>query len=211
MKKCLIIGASTFNENKINKDKDDLLIVADGGYKNYLKLDNHNLDDIDLLIGDFDSLDVKNIKLSSNTEVIKLNPIKDDTDIFDGIKYGLNKGYNEFYLYGCLGNRIEHSIANIQILSYLKENNANGYLIDKSLIIRVIKNESVCFDKNYKGYISIFSIDDKAKGVTLKNLKYELTDYELTNKFPLGIDNEFIGLDSYVEVKDGELLLIYNK
>lgn len=210
MKKCIIIGAGDFNEKFIEKDNDDLLIIADGGYYNYMKVDNFNISDIDVLIGDFDSLDKKNLKLSNNTKIITLNPIKDDTDIVDAVKYGLSVGYNEFYIYGCLGKRIEHSLANIQILSYIKENNANGYLLDNSLIIRILKNESITLDKTHKGYISIFSINDKSEGVTLKNLKYELTNYSLTNKFPLGIDNEFIDKDSFIEVKDGELLLIYN-
>ena len=211
MAKCIIIGAGDFNEKRIVKNNDDLLIIADGGYYNYLKLDNYNLDDIDVLVGDFDSLDKKNLKLSANTKVITLNPIKDDTDIVDACKYGLNMGFNEFYIYGCLGKRIEHSLANIQILSYLKENNANGYLLDGSLVIRTIKNESISLNKDYKGYITILSLTNEANGVILKNLKYELNDYKLTNKFPLGIDNEFIGKDSFIEVKEGELLLIYNR
>ena len=210
MKKCIIIGAGDFNEKRINKEKDDLLIIADGGYYNYLKLDNYNIDDIDVLVGDFDSLDQKSIKLTPSTKIITLNPIKDDTDIVDAVKYGLKDGFNEFYIYGCLGKRIEHSIANIQVLSFIKENNANGYLLDGSLIIRILKNESLVLDSRYKGYISIFSINDKSMGVTLKNLKYELDNYDLSNKFPLGIDNEFIGHESFIEVKDGELLLIYN-
>lgn len=211
MGKCIIIGAGDFNEKEIKKNKEDLLIIADAGYNNYLKLDNYNINDIDLLIGDFDSLDIKKIKLSSNTKIITLNPIKNDTDIVDACKYGLNMGYNEFYIYGALGKRIEHSIANIGVLSYLKDNNSNGYLIDQNKIIRVIKNEKVTFDDSYKGYISVFSLYTKSSGVTLKNFKYELTDYELYENFPLGIDNEFIGATSSVEVKDGKLLLIYNK
>ena len=117
MKKCIIIGAGEFNEKIIEKNKDDLLIIADGGYYNYQKVSNFNLDGIDVLVGDFDSLDKKNLKLSNKTKVITLNPIKDDTDIVDAVKYGLNNGFIEFYLYGCLGKRLEHSIANIQVLS----------------------------------------------------------------------------------------------
>lgn len=60
MGRCIIIGAGDFNEKTIIKNSDDLLIIADAGYNNYLKLDNYNTSDIDLLIGDFDSLDIKN-------------------------------------------------------------------------------------------------------------------------------------------------------
>ena len=210
MKKCIIISAGDFLEESIIKKEFDLLIVADGGYHNFLKLRNLDINDIDVLIGDFDSLDIKKIKLSSNTKIITLNPIKNDTDIVDACKYGLNMGYNEFYIYGALGGRIEHSIANIGVLSYLKDNMANGYLIDNKKIIRVLKNECITLDETLKGYISIFSMYEKSSGVTLKNLKYELNDYSISENYPIGIDNEFIDKEAFIEVKNGKLLLIYN-
>ena len=210
MKKCIIIGAGDFSEKIIIKDRFDLLIVADGGYYNFLKLDNANINDIDILIGDFDSLNRNELKIKDATKIITLNTIKDDTDILDAAKYGLEMGYKEFYIYGALGGRIEHSIANIGVLSYLKDKNANGYLLDNKKIIRVIKNERILFDEYNKGYISAFSMYEKSSGVTMKNLKYELNDYTICENYPIGIDNEFIGKESYIEVKDGKLLLIYN-
>ena len=110
-----------------------------------------------------------------------------------------------------MGKRLEHSIANIQVLSYLKDHNSNGYLIDLNKVIRVIKNEKISFDSSYKGYVSIFSLYTKSSGVTLRNLKYELDNYDLYENFPLGIDNEFIEKESSIEVKDGKLLIIYSK
>ena len=211
MKKCIIIGAGEFREREIKKEKDDLLIICDAGYNNFLKLDNPNLDDIDVLIGDFDSLDRKSAKLSAKTQIITLYPIKNDTDVLDACIYGLGKGYTEYHIYGCLGGRIEHSIANIQILSYLKENKANGLLIDENKIIRNLKNESICLSANYKGYISIFSMVEESKGVTLKNLKYELTNSTIKESYPIGIDNEFVDKGAFIEVKNGKLLVIYSK
>ena len=54
----------------------------------------------------------------------------------------------------------------------------------------------------------MFSLSDKSKGVTIKNLKYSLDNAELTNSFPLGISNEFLGKKSSITVKDGMLLLV---
>jgi thiamine pyrophosphokinase len=43
--------------------------------------------------------------------------------------------------------------------------------------------------------------------VYLKNLKYELHDALLTNDFPLGVSNEFIGKESSILVRSGTLLV----
>lgn len=209
--KCIIIGAGEFNEKVIGKNSDDLLIVADGGYYNYLKLENNKDLFIDILIGDFDSLDLQKVNIDSRTKILKLYPVKDDTDVLDAVKYALDMGYNEFYIYGALGKRVEHSIANIGVLSYIKDHNANGFLFDDKKVIRVVKNERIILDSKYSGYISIFSMYEKSSGVTVKNLRYELNNYDLYENYPLGIDNEFIGKSASIEVKKGKLLVIYNK
>ncbi|MBP5445166.1 MAG: thiamine diphosphokinase [Acholeplasmatales bacterium] len=207
MNRCIIIGAGEFSEKQIIKTDEDFLIVCDGGYNNYLKLDNCDKLSIDLLIGDFDSFDIEKIDNKNIKKIVKLNPIKDDTDVVDAVKYGLEMGYNEFCLYGCLGGRLEHSIANIQILAYIKDNNANGYIIDESKRIIILKDEEISLTGN--GYISIFALSGKVSGVTLKNLKYELNNATLSNSFPLGIDNEFIDKPAFIKVKKGKLLVIY--
>ena len=209
--KCIIIGEGEFNEKTIEKKHGDLLIVADGGYYNYLKLENQKDLFIDILIGDFDSLDLQKVNIDCKTKILKLYPVKDDTDVLDAVKYALDMGFNEFYIYGALGKRVEHSIANIGVLSYIKDHNANGFLFDDKKVIRVVKNERIILDSNYSGYISIFSMYEKSSGVTIKNLRYELNNYDLYENYPLGIDNEFIGKSASVEVKKGKLLVIYNK
>ena len=49
-----------------------------------------------------------------------------------------------------------------------------------------------------------------AHGVTLSNLKYPLTGYDMTSSFPIGVSNEFLpDRPAAVSVKDGCLLLIW--
>ena len=211
MKKCIIIAAGSFKEKTIKKEKGDLLIVADAGYKNFKKLNNLSLDDIDIIIGDFDSMKLEKMDLSKNTKIIKLNPIKDESDSFSAVKEALSLGYKEFYLYGVLGKRIEHSLSNISILIYLKYQGAKGCIKDKDTIIEVLHNEKKVFDSNHKGYISILPIND-CKGVEIKGLKYELNDAILDNYHPsLGLDNEFLGKEASISLKEGMLLLIYRE
>ena len=138
--------------------------------------------------------------------VIRLNPVKDDTDMLYGLKLALEMGYREFRLYGATGGRFDHTLANIQCLLYLKNHGATGYLMDGNGMILVLKNEEVRFKAGMEGYVSLFSLGKSAEGVTIKGLKYELEHAVITNDFPLGISNEFMGNEASISVERGELV-----
>ena len=57
-------------------------------------------------------------------------------------------------------------------------------------------------------FFSLFSMGDKAEGVSIKGAKYTLMDYTMDNIFPIGVSNEFIGETVEIEVRKGSLLLI---
>ena len=59
--------------------------------------------------------------------------------------------------------------------------------------------------------VSVFAINGPAKGVSEKGLKYELEDAQLTNRFPLGVSNEFLGRESSVSVKEGIAIVIFDR
>ena len=193
--KCILIGNGEYHNDLIMKNKDDLLIVVDGGY-NHLK--NKNIT-IDLIVGDLDSIN----DLPNDIETIKYPEIKDYTDMDLAIREGIKRGYSEFIIYGALGKRLEHSITNIYLLQKYKDYNIK--LIDQNLECFVLENKTYNF-KN-KGLISIFSLTDKSI-VSIKGLKYNLENKELTNSFPLGIDNQALGLDASIKVTEGVVLVM---
>lgn len=206
MKKAYIIGASKIKDVSFLKKRnpDSYIVACDGGYK-VLKKENI---EPDLFVGDFDTLDEE--ALCKPKKTIKLNVVKDDTDTIFAIKECLKIGIDTFYLFGCCGGKNEHFIANIQVLKYLKKNHANGYLVDdiQKQILFVLQDESIKL-KPINQMISVFSLSDECRGVTLKNLMYQLEDATLTNSFPLGISNQFIkGKTAFIEVKEGCLLII---
>ena len=145
---CIIIAGGEFKEKDIKINEGDFIIAADKGYEYAQKL---NLK-VDLLIGDFDSLN----QIPNDVEIIKLNPIKDDTDSLDAIKEGIKRGYESFIIYGALGNRLEHSLANLSLLIYLKNKGFAGKIIDNGKIYIVLKNESITLPKRNEGYVSVF-------------------------------------------------------
>ncbi len=210
---CIIIGAGDLTVGSFPYNPDtDYIIAADGGlmYCGVLEIEP------DLIIGDFDSLEgeykeaLEAIQAEFPDKVIILPSEKDDTDMLAAIKYGLEQGYRKFRLYGANGGRLEHTIANIQLLKFLKEQDAVGYIMDGQGMILLAQNETIRFRDNMEGYVNIFAMNEKAHGVSIRGLKYELDHVTLTNAIPLGISNEFIGVPSEITVEDGTLLIIVN-
>ena len=206
--RCIVIGAGDLTVGNIRVLEDDLVIAVDGGlnYCPVLELEP------DLILGDFDSVgeEQKEALLELQRQIpdriISLKPEKDDTDMLAALKLGLEYGYTNFNIYAATGGRLEHTIANIQCLLYLKNHDAVGYIMDGNGMIFVMQNEEVRFKDTLEGYLSIFALGKSAKGVTIKGMKYELNQETLTNDFPIGISNEFIGKEALVRVEDGELV-----
>ncbi len=212
MGRCIIIAAGDLTVGSVNVMEDDLIIAVDGGlgYCSVLELEP------DIILGDFDSVSEQEkeaivlLKQQIPERIVELPCEKDDTDTLAAIRIGLEKGYDRFLIYGGTGGRLEHTMANIQCLLYLKNHNATGYLMDGSGMICVLQNEEVRLRDNLEGYMSLFSLGKEARGVTIHGMKYELENTVLTNDFPVGISNEFVGKEALVRVADGELLMIIN-
>ncbi len=199
---CCIVGG-VFSENLV-MPKDCFIIAADKGYE-YLKKTGIKAD---LSIGDFDSLGYT----PKDTQTLCHPAQKDDTDTLLAIKYALSAGYRIFILYGCVGGeRIDHTVANLQALSYIARQGGLGFLIDQNTVITAIHNSKLMFDAKEQGNISVFCLGADAEGVNIKGMHYELTNATLTSCFPLGVSNHFLGKAGFVSVKNGTLHIIWQK
>lgn len=212
--KCVIISAGDFYPVEIDLEEGDFCIACDAGF-----LHARNVGVLpDLIVGDFDSLseqgemairDLMEIEENDPDRIVRLNVKKDDTDTIMAVKIGLEKGYRKFFLYGALGGkRVDHTIANIQTLNFIRKHGAKGYIMEHDKMLLVAHNETVKFHRGNSGYISVFSLSDISKGVTIKGLMYNLERGTLTNDFPLGVSNEFIiDEEAEITVEEGTLLI----
>lgn len=199
---CYIVGAMPLEPELIpHPGPGDLLIAADGGYSalSSAGLVPH------LVVGDFDSLG----GVPEHPNVHRLPCEKDDTDIGYAIKVGLERGYTRFLLLGGVGGRLDHTVANLQLLSYLSEQGSFGVLAGGGYAAAVIQNGTFSFPASCAGYCSVFCQSGTARGVTLEGLKYSIHDGQLSAAFPLGVSNEFLGVPARVSVREGTLLLIW--
>lgn len=197
---CYIVGAGDCKSLDFEKKTDDMIIAADGGYK-YLLSANIKPD---IIIGDFDSLG----EIPQEKNIIKLNPVKDITDMNAAVNIGMDKGYSEFVLYGALGGRLDHSLANIQLVAGLSKDGKKASIRDSKTFITAVTNGSISFDSSYKGFISVFSHSDECENVSIRGLKYTLENSTLRNLFSLGVSNEFIGSESEIIIGNGTAVII---
>ena len=199
MKICYIFGSMPCPDTLPQITKEDMVIAADGGYLHCI---NKNITP-DLTVGDFDSLtDIK-----PQGEVIYHNPIKNDTDMKLAVDEGIKAGYEKFVIFGGVGGRTDHFIANLSLLVYISKKGKKAVMCSDNETFTAVTNDKLKLSKDRKDYISVFSADTTVSGVTLSNLKYTLKDATLTNDFALGVSNEFIGESAEISVEKGTLII----
>lgn len=201
MKQGFLFGAGSFYGLHKAPASGDLILAADGGYRlcQTLGLAPH------LLMGDFDSMDVP----TDCDHIVKFPVEKDDTDAMLIIKEALAQGCDTLHLYGMTGgNRLDHTLATMQSLLYIRRHGAKGYAYDHNFIFTVIENETITLEKEVDwGILSLFPLDGSAKGITLRGVQYPLTNGTLPSSFPLGVSNHILAPTASITVETGALLV----
>lgn len=199
---CHIIGACDPAAVRFLPKAGDLIIAADGGYS--------ALDELGVIpnfaVGDFDSLGF----VPRDTEVLRHPVMKDDTDMMLAVKLGLDREYRDFRLYGGIGGRLDHTLANIQALAYIVNRGGRAVLAGAEHNVTLVKNGRIIFDKHAEGYVSVFAYGGDTTGVTLTGLLYPLNNAVLTCDFPLGVSNRFTGVQSCVEIGSGSAVVVWS-
>ena len=198
---CYVVGAGEMYGQPPAPEPGDFVIAADGGF-GYLTAQGIRAD---LVVGDFDSLGT----LPEHANVIRLEKEKDETDTLAALMIGLKRGFRLFHIHGGTGGREDHTLANLQSLVYLSKREAIGFLYGRDTVMTAITSSSLGLPAELSGYLSVFAHSDRASGVDLEGLKYELRNAELTNEFPLGVSNEFVGKGSRIRVREGTLLVVF--
>lgn len=222
---CVLVGAGesgTFTQKHLQQclqEKEKYFFVAvDGGIELFHRFNACP----DFFLGDMDSqkgqlsdfLEAKNIQIFPRE--------KDESDLHLALRYALNKGFKKFLILAALGRRLDHSFANLQLLTWLREKEAFALLLGEKESAFLLKDkERVRFSPKMKGIFSVFSVTEKVQNLQIKNAKYETKEnFVLYRHFPMGLSNEFLSFPlkkvsqenaCELSLDKGELLVIYEK
>ena len=199
MKRCFIFAAGTFYGLRERPSSKDLVIAADAGY---LSCQKAGLTP-DILLGDFDSMEAP----ENLPNLFRLPVEKNDTDTLAAMRTGLERGCGVFFLYGGTGGkRLDHTLANLQSLLFLRRMGARGWMYGDDFVWTVIENESLTLRRTVEwGLFSAFCLGDRASGVDETGFQYPLRDAELTPDFPLGVSNHILEPEAGITVRKGAL------
>ena len=109
---CVIFGAGEYYGAPVVPNG-AFVVAADGGLDHVRELGVA----ADVVIGDFDSLTGR--RPTDGERTIALPAEKDDPDMLSALKIGWSHGCRTFHIHGGLGGRIDHTIANIQLMALL--------------------------------------------------------------------------------------------
>lgn len=205
MKICHIFsGGELKNLDFIRINDDDMVICADSGLKYALML---NLIP-DIIVGDFDSYTAE---LPENVRILSSPPEKDDTDTMLAVRTAIENGAVDLKIYGALGGRFDHAIANLQTLKYVADHGCKAVLEDSENLIMLQECGECRYSKIKGWYFSVFAYSEQLHIRRLAGVKYPLENTVLTNSFPLGVSNEFIESEAVLEIDKGTAIVICSK
>lgn len=163
------------------------------------------------IVGDFDSSEAEDLeyfKRNTDAPVHVFQPEKDVTDTQIAVDLALSLNSDEIYIFGGMGCRVDHLLANVRILAIPRKKGIPCYLIDSCNRIRVIDRPlSLTREACFGTYISLFAMGAQVTGLTLTGFKYPLSDYTMSGEDPLGVSNEIVEEKAEIFFETGMLIV----
>ena len=166
----------------------------------------------DHIVGDFDSAGEESLKqywADPDIQIRKYRPEKDQTDTQIALELALSLGWKRICILGGTGNRLDHPIGNIQILSMAAGKDAQAILIDAHNRVRLATGAvTLRRDEQWGQYVSMHAFGGKVSDLTLRGFKYPLENYTLDCDETRCVSNEIAEEEATISFTAGKLLVI---
>ena len=214
-KRGLIISGGTidvtFGLQCIQKLQPQYIIAVDSG----LAFSYHNGITPTHIVGDFDSVEpaiIEYYKEQTSIPIREFNPVKDASDTEIAVRYALELGAEELWLLGATGTRLDHVMANIQVLKIALDAGVKAYIIDPYNRISLAEKE-ICLSKNeaFGDYFSLFPLGGAVEDLSIEGAKYPLVHYEMRPEDSRCVSNEFLENEVHIRFPKGTLILMETK
>lgn len=163
---------------------------------------------MDLALGDFDSVEAEDMDLihAFSKEVIRLNPVKDDSDSEAIARELFHRGFEQLILVGAFGGRADHSYVNLKLAERYP---GRIVLMNRQNKAVVLKKGTYQVAKEEYSYISFFALTDSV--ITLHGMKYPLCEKLLNPSELYGLSNEILKEQAEVIIHSGLILMMQTR
>ncbi len=185
-------------------EADDIVICADSGYKNAVKMGAK----VNVLVGDFDSLgDVP----CDADEIFKVPAEKNSTDTQLAVDIAIERGAEEIIIVTSTGGRVDHALSSMAILEYLWDKKKPGYIVNGQNRVRFFKDSGIIIVRSQYKYFSLITLDKTAKKVSIDGGKYPLKNANIERGFQFAVSNEIVKNAALITVKKGSVYVIESR
>ncbi|WP_110932717.1 thiamine diphosphokinase [Paenibacillus bouchesdurhonensis] len=189
--------------------QDDLIIGADRGA---LFLVEHGIHP-HISVGDFDSItqnELDKVK-SVSGEIITCDPVnKDLTDTELAYVIAMDHQATEIVMMGVTGTRLDHTLANIQIMLRGLQHQIQSAIYDTHNYITLTGSDSIIQERGFT-YVSLVPLTPEVTGICLTGFKYPLENATLRMGQSLGISNQLAEQEGTIRIESGLLLIIQSR
>lgn len=164
-------------------------------------------------LGDFDSVseDEKSQILKHAQTFSDCDPImKDQTDTEMAFEWALAQQPEEILLFGALGTRFDHSLANVHLLRRSLEKKISCRIIDQHNELQLMDRKLLIQKGAYKN-VSLLPLSLEVTGITLHGFQYPLDQATIALGDSLGISNVLVAESGEITIQSGLLLVIQSK
>ena len=117
-------------------------------------------------------------------------------------------GCTRLYLTACTGGRLDHALANLQLLETARADGVEAILLDPDNRVTCIGPGEYTLPRTDYFYFSLLPIDAVLRGVTIEGAKYPLCDAEARRGDSLTISNEWTEPTVRLRIREGLCWLI---
>lgn len=209
-KRCVIISGGSIDDafalEQMQMIQPEFIIGVDSGlkflYRNQI-MPTH-------IVGDFDSVDPAVITFYKNETQVptrEFNPVKDASDTEIALKLAIELGAGQVWIIGGTGTRLDHVMANMQMMKFALDAGVKAYILDKHNRISLVEREIVLNKADaYGPYFSVFPLGGCVEQFCIEGAKYPLKNHTLSPYNSLCVSNQF--LEEQVRIKFSEGIII---
>ena len=199
------LGDPAFLREKAATAAPTAVVCADGGARHLEAAGIFPL----LIVGDMDSLDLASQRYyeAKGCRIIRHPRRKDETDTELALHEAFRMEPAEVWIWGALGHRVDHTLANISLLVQGKERGIDVKLIDGWCELFLIDRRRV-LEGEAGQTVSLFPYGGAAVGVTLTGFEFPLTKAVMEIDRPCGVSNRMTAGKGIIELDSGCLLAV---
>jgi thiamine pyrophosphokinase len=188
-----------------------LIVAADGGAlkARHVGLQPH------VVVGDGDSLSAASAAQlrDGGVEVLVHSVAKDESDTQLAVLEAVSRGATSIAVLGAFGgDRVEHTVANLFLLTLPELSDIDASLVDGASTVRVMGTTGAATTEVHgaaRDYVSLLPLTERVEGVTTHGLRFALDGETLFQGPARGLSNELTASRGSVTTRSGRLAVIH--